>query len=93
MLTLTFPAVDSSTLAASDVAAADLETTETAIAGTQVTDDEEGAASDDGFPIGFVIVTLVLILVAASAMIIGFRSTRKKKEAREDGEAQRQNRV
>ena len=45
---------------------------------------EEGAASDDEFPIGIVLVTVLLIVAAVAAFALGFRSTRRTQEALED---------
>lgn len=49
---------------------------------------DDGAASEDDFPLGIVIVVLLLIVVAAAAMVFGFRSTRRKRDTLDHHEGQ-----
>jgi len=49
---------------------------------------DDGAASDQDFPLGIVIVVLVLIVAGTAAMVLGFRSTRRKRDSLEHHEGQ-----
>ena len=55
-------------------------TTREASVGAGLAGSDEGAASNEAFPIGIVIVVLVLIVAGVAAGILGFRSTRRKRD-------------
>ena len=52
--------------------------------GTGLAGADAGATSEEEFPVGIVVVTLVLIVAGVTAFILGFRGTRRKKDTLED---------
>lgn len=48
----------------------------------------DGAASEADFPVGIVIVVLILLVAGTAAMVFGFRSTRRKRDAADHHDGQ-----
>lgn len=58
-------------------------TSHEASVGAGLSGGDEGAASEETFPLGIVIVVLILIVAGVTAMVLGFRSTCRTRDALE----------